>query len=218
VQSGQTGAPAQYWLFEAKTKHLVAGPANTRAELTSFPGVKSLAGMRVLTTPARRVVVTCSAETAVVCPGPPGYSNEVGTSYYLFDDEPTAARPSPALTGAQLRPDTAREESDPTIGTPVVVIQFTPEGDRIFHRMTRDEAVRGRALGPLQHLAIVLDDELRSFPSIDYQQYPDGIDPSGGGAQITGLFSKDDAKNLALVLQTGALPVDFVVVSRKAFG
>jgi hypothetical protein len=102
VQSGQTGAPAQYWLFEAKTKHLVAGPANTRAELTSFPGVKSLAGMRVLTTPARRVVVTCSAETAVVCPGPPGYSNEVGTSYYLFDDEPTAARPSPALTGAQL--------------------------------------------------------------------------------------------------------------------
>jgi SecD/SecF fusion protein len=84
--------------------------------------------------------------------------------------------------------------------------------------MTRDEAVRGRALGPLQHLAIVLDDELRSFPSIDYQQYPDGIDPSGGGAQITGLFSKDDAKNLALVLQTGALPVDFVVVSRKAFG
>jgi preprotein translocase subunit SecD len=49
-------------------------------------------------------------------------------------------------------------------------------------------------------------------------QYPNGIDPSGGGAQITGLSSKEEAKNLAVVLQTGTLPLEFVEVSRKAVG
>ncbi|HEY7538413.1 MAG TPA: protein translocase subunit SecF, partial [Gaiellaceae bacterium] len=43
---------------------------------------------------------------------------------------------------------------------------------------------------------------------------PDGIDPTGGGAQITGLASLGEAKRLALVLQTGALPVKFETVER----
>src|SRR5207244_4493032 len=38
--------------------------------------------------------------------------------------------------------------------------------------------------------------------------YPNGISGSNG-AQITGLGSFGEAKNLALVLQTGALPVNF---------
>ena len=61
----------------------------------------------------------------------------------------------------------------------------------------------------------MLDDEIRSYPQIDYKQYPDGIDPTGGGAQITGLANLGEAKRLALVLQTGALPVKFVTVERS---
>jgi len=64
-----------------------------------------------------------------------------------------------------------------------------------------------------QHFAIVLDGVIRSFPSIDYEQYPNGISGSGG-AQITGLGSFSEAKNLALVLQTGALPVKFQQIER----
>ncbi len=63
-----------------------------------------------------------------------------------------------------------------------------------------------------ESFAIVLDDQLYSFPTIDYKQYGDGIDPTGGGAQITGIASQKEAQNLALVLQTGALPVKFVTV------
>ena len=58
--------------------------------------------------------------------------------------------------------------------------------------------------------AIVLDDELRSWPAIDPTQNPQGIDPTGGGAEITGIGSTSEAKDLALVLQTGALPINFV--------
>src|SRR5205085_7956063 len=86
--------------------------------------------------------------------------------------------------------------------------------NKIFHDITRQEAIRGQTLGVPQHFAIVLDNQIRSWPQIEYQKYPDGIDPTNGGAQITGMASLGEAKNLALVLQTGALPVKFVTIER----
>src|SRR5205814_3938440 len=82
-----------------------------------------------------------------------------------------------------------------------------------FHEITRAEAQRGKLRGTAQHFAIVLDRQIQSFPQIDYTQYPDGIDPVNG-AQITGLRDYTEAKNIALVLQTGALPVNFVQIER----
>ena len=46
-------------------------------------------------------------------------------------------------------------------------------------------------------------------------QYPGGISGSNG-AQITGIGDVQEAKNLALVLQTGALPVEFVTLDQTA--
>src|SRR5207302_7029381 len=56
--------------------------------------------------------------------------------------------------------------------------------------------------------AIVLDREIRSAPTIDFTTDPGGI-PGNNGAQITGIGNVKEAKNLALVLQTGALPYNF---------
>ena len=57
----------------------------------------------------------------------------------------------------------------------------------------------------------MLDNELRSWPSIDPTQNPNGIDPTGTGAQITSAPSSVVARRSTspLVLQTGALPVEF---------
>ena len=135
------------------------------------------------------------------------------TDYYLFkhgaypDDH---YGPFPNMTGKELNLSGTREDFDPTSGSPIVLMQFTRKGNKAFHQVTKNEAVRGSIQKTQQHFAIVLDNEIRSFPSIDYNQYPDGIDPTGGGAQITGMSSANEAKNLALVLQTGALPVKFV--------
>src|SRR5207237_3031927 len=101
-----------------------------------------------------------------------------------------------------------------TSGQPIVTMKFTGKGNRIFHEITRSEAVRGQTLGQLQSFAIVLANQIYSFPTIDYQTYPGGIDPTAGGAEITGLQSVSEAKHLALVLQTGALPVRFVTIER----
>ena len=76
---------------------------------------------------------------------------------------------------------------------PIVLLQFTNKGADRFEEITRARGparppalqhARGRAQGDtlayLQHFAIVLDREIKSFPSIDFGDNPGGI--SGNGA------------------------------------
>ena len=53
-------------------------------------------------------------------------------------------------------------------------MRFTGIGNTLFHDITRDEAQRGQALGVQQSFAIVLDNQIYSFPTIDYTQSPTG--------------------------------------------
>jgi preprotein translocase subunit SecD len=112
-----------------------------------------------------------------------------------------------------------RQDFDPYTNVPIVLIRFTARGRRTFLAITRAEARRGTRLAArtadpvnaLQHFAIVLDEEIRSFPSIDFHQYPDGIDPTNG-VQITGIGSLKEARDLAIELRAGPLPLKFVLV------
>src|SRR5215204_3087872 len=137
----------------------------------------------------------------------------------ISKDEKGEPASIPQMTGEDLKLSGTRQDFDQN-GQPNVLMQFTGEGEDKFHEVTRDEAVRGQTQQNLldpgrttdpqqfaQHFAIVLDREIRSFPQIDYTnpQLRDGI--SGGSAEITGIGSLGEAKDLALVLQTGALPV-----------
>jgi SecD/SecF fusion protein len=184
-------------------------------------------GDKVLVVPKKAVVITCGPEE-VVCPG---VGVPQGTSYYLFKYDPDAkdtkgeAAPVPQMTGADLKLSGTRADFDQN-GQPNVLMQFTKEGGNKFEQVTRDEAIRGQTQQNLldpghaqdpqqfnQHFAIVLDHEIRSFPSIDYtdSRLRNGI--SGGSAEITGIGSIGESKDLALVLQTGALPVEFRTLS-----
>lgn len=75
---------------------------------------------------------------------------------------------------------------------PEVDITFSAVGGKTF-----DEVA---AKTYKKQLAIVLDDTVQSAPTIDSQSY-------NGRAVINGSFTIDEVKTLALVLQTGALPV-----------
>jgi SecD/SecF fusion protein len=194
---------------KAKTTTRVIPPGKTTP---GFP-----AGYQVLTVPAKAVVVSCDSTVAVVCPG---VSSPVpGVTYYYLFKQGTypgdTESPYPQMAGKDLKLSGTQADFDPTSGQPIVTMQFTHNGNKLFHQITRDEARRGQSLGMLQSFAIVLDHQIYSFPTIDYRQYADGIDPTNGGAQITGLASTGEAKRLALVLQTGALPVQFITVERS---
>jgi protein-export membrane protein SecD len=172
---------------------------------------------KVLALPENTTVITCDSVSSQVCPGldQQGGIPTPGVTYsYLFKHELEGDHPVPEITGSMLNLSGTRADVDPQTGSPVVLMKFTGKGNKAFRDVTRAEAQRGAALQAPQHFAIVLDNQIRSWPQIDYTQYPSGIDPTGNGAQITGLTNASEAKSIALVLQTGALPVKFNTIER----
>jgi len=197
---------SQWYLFDAR-RRVARGP--TSAKKLLGPGSK---GSTILAVPAQTVVVTCNARVGN-CLSTRQVSTKKG--YYLF-------KQGPELTGADLELSGTRADQDPQTGSPVVIFQFTDRGKRVFQEITRREAQRGAlACGGsrsadavprcAQHFAIVLDHELESAPYIDFLRNPNGI-PGDSGAQIDvgAGGSMREAKRLALLLHTGALPVQFV--------
>jgi SecD/SecF fusion protein len=222
------GTPSQWYLFDAKDVVRV-GPTPTRAELLKTDVVQKKLGQHVpkdwqiLRVPANTVVVSCQ-----VASGNCLSSQQVASpkAFYLLKHSDNPNNPIPEMKGGQLKLSGTRADIDPQSGAPVVLMQFTGKGKKIFHEITRREAERGALVcqgqrdpaavqNCAQHFAIVLDREIQSAPYIDFVRNPDGI-PGDTGAQIEmgrgGSLS--DAKKLALVLQTGALPVSFVTAER----
>ena len=230
VKADTKAGGSQYYLFNAKKKP-VAGPEATRERLlgSTLPGGRKLNGTvpdgyTVLAVPKKAIVISCDQTTG--CPGVQQVDATAPTVYYLFKYDPPAI---PEATGEDLKlSDIAADISTQGQGN-VVRLGFTGKGDTKFHDITRAEAQRGAALAAAagqtgsdqatvqqfaQHFAIVLDGQLQSTPFIDYKQNPDGIDPTGTGAEISNIASIGEAKDLALVLQTGALPVQFHQIER----
>ncbi|MGL6280666.1 MAG: protein translocase subunit SecD, partial [Gaiella sp.] len=214
----EKGTPEAYYLVKTKGKKVVVGPVATRDEaLREFDG-KVPDGHKLLAVPPGTVVVSCGVGE-VVCPGVPEAEPTTDSFYLLRFDPPNV----PEMTGEDLDLDGTRQDFDTRTGEPIVLMQFTKDGQQKFEDITRRVAQRGKLLSNtigggqviLQHFAIVLDREIKSWPTIDWQEYPGGISGSNG-AQISGLASIDEAKELALVLQTGALPVEFKTLDQTA--
>ena len=105
------------------------------------------------------------------------------------------------LTGAYLT--NARVEIDSQYNEPYVSIDFDRKGARIFARIT-EENVKKR-------LAIVLDKTVYSAPVIQEKI-------TGGKARITGSFTMEEARDLAIVLRAGALPAPVEILEERTVG
>jgi len=104
------------------------------------------------------------------------------------------------LTGANLT--NARVDFD-QFNIPFVSITFDKKGARDFERITGDNVNK--------RLAIVLDDTVASAPVIQEKI-------AGGQARITGDFTLDEAKDLAIVLRAGALPAPVNILEERTVG
>ena len=133
-----------------------------------------------------------------------------------------ALNDEPALSGTEIT--NPKQETD-EFGQPTVTFNFTDSGREAFHDVTRAIAQRGQeqAIGlPGQeeaealsgHFAVVLDNEVKTRPIINFAENPDGID-GRTGAQISGGFqSIQEAQDIATFLEIGALPVDLKLISQ----
>jgi preprotein translocase subunit SecD len=114
---------------------------------------------------------------------------------------PFLLKKSTLLTGASLTD--ARVQLDSQYGEPYVSIEFDRKGARAFERIS------GENVG--KRLAIVLDNKVYSAPTIQEKI-------SGGKARITGRFTTEEARDLAIALRAGALPAPVTILEERTVG
>jgi SecD/SecF fusion protein len=203
----------RYYLFSEDFSHkLLAGPEFSKEDLfiTATGRKRSRAG-EVLKVPPGTIVVSeqpSDASGKVI----DGIEN---AGWLALKDEP-------ALSGTDIK--NPKQEFD-ELKQPNVTFEFTDDGREAFHEVTRRIAQRGaaRAIGPSAgqraeelsgRFAVVLDNEVKTAPIIDFERNPDGID-GRTGAQISGGFtSVQEAQDIATFLQIGALPINLKLISQ----
>jgi len=114
---------------------------------------------------------------------------------------PLLLRKQAALTGDLL--SEARVNIDTRFNEPYVSITFNAAGAKIFEEVTGANVKK--------RLAIILDNTVYSAPVIQEKI-------SGGNAQITGSFSTEEAKDLSIVLRSGALPAPLKLLQNVTVG
>lgn len=115
---------------------------------------------------------------------------------------PVLLKKQSALTGDLLKEARVSIDSS-NFGQPYVSISFNTAGAKLFEDVT--------AANVKKRLAIILDTSVYSTPVIQERI-------GGGNAQISGSFSMDEAKDLAIVLKAGALPAPIKMLQNITVG
>ncbi|MDH5796237.1 MAG: protein translocase subunit SecD, partial [Anaplasmataceae bacterium] len=88
-------------------------------------------------------------------------------------------------------------------GAPAIKFQFNKEGSTKFAKITTENTKKP--------LAIVLDKEILTMPTIN--------EPIRGGmGEISGKFSLEEAKNMAIMLRSGALAAPVTILEERIIG
>jgi protein-export membrane protein SecD len=198
-------------------------------EFVDFGGLagqaQSLVGRPVLTDQQQRIIdqrnqaaqaeatpeatATDGTETAPATPGTAPVSDVLAACEPQSDaaaSEPPILNPATGqpfttvMTGAGLQ--AAAAELDPNTQQWLIRFELTTEGGTVFGPFT------GSRVG--QPLAIVLDGEVLSAPTIQARLDTGGV--------ITGNFTEEEARQLALQLRSGALPIPLRVESSETVG
>jgi SecD/SecF fusion protein len=207
-----TTAGPQYYLFNSQTHQWVAGPTDKQKDLFSeLPGQKQPPNSVILTVPQGTLVVEKEGLNGQPAPDSP---NDPSAEWFVIRDRP-------ALSGTDI---TDPKPNFDQFNQPTVTFNFTDTGREEFSDVTKAIAQRGLQSAPpgvagnsqladqySGHFAIVLDQQIKSRPIINFVENPNGID-GRNGAEINGL-SLDESQNLAKILQFGALPVDLTQIS-----
>jgi SecD/SecF fusion protein len=98
----------------------------------------------------------------------------------------------------------------------MVNVTFAGEGAGHWEELTSEAACH--PLGdPSRRIAIVLDQEVISSPEVS-PEIQCGVGIPGGTTSITGNFTDQGAKDLALLIRAGALPVPVEIIEQRSIG
>ena len=200
IESAPSGA---YYYVNDKLKTVLVGPEPQRFLLQADLAQKKEklpASARLVFVKPGTVLVQATSAPEVLVPN----------DFFVLNDDVL-------LTGKDI--SNPQVTTDPTQGV-AVSFGFKGNGASVFQAVTAKLASRGQnsslpgAQANLQHFAVTLDGALVTVPSIDFNQFPFGIQ-SGNGSEITGSFTYATATTLANVLSSGALPVKLTEISSQ---
>ncbi|WP_164412437.1 protein translocase subunit SecD [Streptomyces salinarius] len=119
------------------------------------------------------------------------------------------------LTGQDVKGADARFDQQNGAGW-TVTVDFKDSGSDRWAQVT-GEAACNPAGDPKRRVAIVLDDKIISSPQVD-PSVSCGAGITGGSTQITGSFDDAEARELALLIKGGALPVPVETIEQRTIG
>ncbi|MFB7061926.1 protein translocase subunit SecD, partial [Streptomyces sp. NPDC056300] len=134
----------------------------------------------------------------------------------LADEQGRSLDLGPArLSGAGVKDATAVFDAQQGAGW-TVSLDFHKKAGRDWTRLTGEAACH-----PVQderrRVAIVLDQQIISSPQVS-PSVGCGVGLPSGSTQITGSFSADEARELALLIKGGALPLPVEIVEQRTVG
>jgi SecD/SecF fusion protein len=121
-----------------------------------------------------------------------------------------------AVAGDQV--EGSDPNNDPSQATGwYVTVDFKGSGGSNAWRQLTAEAACAPMGAPPRRVAIVLDEEIISSPEVvaDIQC---GTGMPGGSTQITGDFTREEAQELAILIEGGALPVPVEIIEQRRVG
>ncbi len=133
----------------------------------------------------------------------------------VFPDEdgnPLLLGPA-ALSGRQV--EGAQAVVEPPDGWQVAV-DFAGDGAQAWRRLTAQAACAPPG-DPARRVAILLDDQVISSPQVGPEAACE-VGFAGPAMRITGSFTADEARELALLIRAGALPVPVDVIQQQVVG
>lgn len=132
----------------------------------------------------------------------------------IVDSVPYLVESSAQLTGDQIDTASASDQSQTGLPEPKVLMDFKPQGAKLFCELTTKAYEKKGSTG---HIAILLDGNIQSAPVVNQGPI------CGGQASITmGMGSvteqMQEAQDLALVLRAGALPATIRIIEERQVG
>ncbi len=207
VPAGETTLPTSETTVPEATSDSVedgsglvsGGPGASKVVATPTTVAQTSTTVADSTTSSTEVVPTDSA-----VPGLGDDPNDPTQTVLLLDKQGVAYVVGPAGASGKVFKNDARADVETGQWAVVVGLRSGPDGDQLWNRLAA-ACFNRTAECPTGQLAMVLDGTVISAPTVNEPEF------TGGTVQITGSFTPEEARDLAKILEFGAVPVRFGV-------
>ncbi len=187
------------------TVPVAGGPGSSRRLNTSAVTTTTIPDSSSTTVPVIDSTIATPADAAAVPKIELGEDpNDPTQTVLLLDKQGVAYVVGPAGASGKVFKNDARADVQTGEWTVVVSLRSGADGDVQWNKMAA-ACFNKTEQCPTGQLAMVLDGTVISAPSVNEPEF------TGGSVQISGSFTADEARDLAKILEFGAVPVRFDV-------